>query len=108
MTGYAPLGAPTPVDTRRATAWLQRQIVFEHQRLDEVAAEFNRYGHVPVVIEDADLRGIRLSGQLDAYDTASFAVFLGTLDGVAVEKTAVQYRVYKANRPVTMPAPGAH
>lgn len=94
---YIPAGAlpgtVTAADTRQAIAWLQQRIVFEQQPLSEVADEFNRYGRVPVVVDDVGLRNLRLSGMFNAYDTDSFAAFLGTLDRVSVEKTATQFRV---------------
>jgi transmembrane sensor len=58
-----------------------------------VAAEFNRYGRVPVEIEDAALRALPVSGMFDADDTESFVVFLQTLPGVRVEKTPTRIRV---------------
>ena len=98
---------PMPADLNQALAWAQRRIVFERRPLGEVAEEFNRYGRVPLVIEDAELRALPISGAFDVYDTDSFAAFLSTLDGVSVERTPTQIRVTRttpagqAPRPVT-------
>jgi len=98
---------PVPADLNQALAWAQRRIVFERRPLGEVAEEFNRYGRVPLVIEDAELRALPISGAFDVYDTDSFAAFLNTLDGVSVERTPTQIRVTRttpagqAPRPVT-------
>lgn len=73
-----------PVSLRESMAWLQRQIVFEHERLEDVVAEFNRYSRTPIEIRDANLSELRLSGAFDAYDTESFIAFLSRLDGVKV------------------------
>ena len=70
---------PVPVDVSQALAWLHHKIVFEQRPLGEVAAEFNRYARIPVVIEDATLRALPISGVVDAYDTDSFMTFLATL-----------------------------
>jgi len=86
---------PMPADLRQALAWMQRRIVFEQRPLGEVAEEFNRYGRVPLTIDDAELRALPVSGVFDAYDTDSFATFLGTLDGVKVERTPAQIRVIR-------------
>jgi transmembrane sensor len=87
------VGLPRAVDARAAVAWLKRQIVFENQPLGEVADEFNRYGRVTLEIEDESVRSILISGVFDAYDIDSFAVFLGTLHGVVVQKTPTRIRV---------------
>jgi transmembrane sensor len=47
---------PVAVNLDQALAWLEHKIVFEHRPLGEVAAEFNRYGSIPVEIVDDELR----------------------------------------------------
>jgi transmembrane sensor len=94
--------SPVPADVRRATAWLQREIVFEATPLAEVADEFNRYTAVPIAVEGAALRGLPISGVFGAYDVDSFLAFLARLDGVAIERRPDRVRVYP--RPVTPPA----
>ncbi len=84
-----------PVDAKAAVAWLHRQIVVQDRPLGEVAEEYNRYARVTIVIEDAALRALRVSGRFDAYDTESFAAFLESLDGVSVERTATRIRVLR-------------
>jgi transmembrane sensor len=86
---------PVPVDLNQTLGWLQHKIVFEHRPLGEVAAEFNRYGKIPVEIEDAALRALPVSGVFDAGDTESFVAFLETLPGVRVETTRTRFRVVK-------------
>ena len=88
------LAQPTPVDVQQAVAWLQRQIAFEQRPLGEVAEEFNRYGSIPIEIDDAALRALPISGVFDAYDIDSFVAFLQTLDGVRVERTHARIRVF--------------
>ena len=87
------VGVPRRVDVRAAVAWLERQIAFEDQPLGEVADQFNRYGGVALEIDDDTVRGLRISGVFDAYDTDSFAAFLQTLNGVVVQKTPTRIRV---------------
>jgi ferric-dicitrate binding protein FerR (iron transport regulator) len=36
-------GHTISVDAQRTTAWLHREIVFDHEPLERVAAVFNRY-----------------------------------------------------------------
>jgi transmembrane sensor len=77
----------TPADTQRSTAWLRRQIIFEQEPLETVAAEFNRYSATPIEIETPSLRALAISGTFSADDTESFVAFLKSLDGVRVEVT---------------------
>ena len=53
---------PVPVDAHRATAWLRREIAFDHEPLGHVAAEYNRYSPKPIEIATPALRGLEVSG----------------------------------------------
>ena len=88
--------AARPVDLSEAMAWLQRKIIFDRQPLGAVADDFNRYNHVQFTIDDPALRRMTISGTFDANDTDSFAAFLGSLDGVRVERQANRYQVSNA------------
>jgi transmembrane sensor len=88
------LAQPTPVDVQQTVAWLQGKIAFDRRPLGEVADEFNRYGSIPIEIDDAALRALPISGVFDAYDIDSFVAFLQTLDGVRVERTNARIRVF--------------
>jgi transmembrane sensor len=87
---------PVPVDLNQTLGWLQHKTVFDHRPLGEVAAEFNRYGSIPVEVEAATLRALLVSGMFDADDTESFVAFLRTLPDVRVEKTPARIRVIRA------------
>ena len=84
-----------PANLHRSTAWLRREIVFEQEPLEAVAAEFNRYSTTPIQIETPALRTLVISGVLSANDTESFIAFLRSLEGVRVEVTATHIRVLK-------------
>jgi len=85
----------TPVDAQRSTAWLRRQIAFDQEPLAAVAAEFNRYGAVPIEIETPSLNTLVISGVFAADDTETFLAFLRTLDDVTVETTSTRIRVFR-------------
>jgi transmembrane sensor len=85
---------PMPVDVQQTVAWLHQKIAFEQRPLGEVADEFNRYGSIPIEIDDAALRALPISGVFDAYDIDSFVAFLQTLNGVRVERTPARIRVF--------------
>ena len=86
---------PAGINLDQALAWLQHKIVFEHRPLGEVAAEFNRYGSIPVEIDDEELRVLPVSGMFDAGDTESFVAFLQRLPGVKVQRTSTLIRVIR-------------
>jgi len=85
---------PVAVDARSATAWLRREIVFDHEPLEHVAAEYNRYTPTPIEIATPALRNLRISGVFTSDDPEAFIAFLRSLKGVRVEVTATQIRVW--------------
>jgi transmembrane sensor len=86
---------PIAVDAQRTTAWLHRQIVFEKEPLQRVAAEFNRYAPKPIEIVSPALRGLEISGVFATDDTEAFIAFLRSLKGVRVEVTAARISVFQ-------------
>ena len=89
-------GAPAvaqPADPDRSLGWLQHRIAFDHWPLAEVAAEFNRYAEQPIRIEDPELREFQISGNFDSEDVDSFLAYVGTLEGVVIQRTSAGYVV---------------
>jgi transmembrane sensor len=84
----SPAAKPSMVNVQQAMAWMQRQIAFERRPLGEIAAEFNRYTAVPIVVQNDRLRGLLISGVFSAYDTESFVAFVSRLDDVEIHRTA--------------------
>ena len=84
---------PANVDAQRTTAWLHRQIVFDQEPLERVAAEFNRYAPKPIEIATPALGNLQISGVFATDDTEAFIAFLRSLKGVRVEVTATRIRV---------------
>jgi transmembrane sensor len=78
---------PVAVDAERATSWLHRQIAFDHEPLERVADEYNRYTSKPFEIATPGLRTLRISGVFVTDDTDTFIAFLRSLKGVRVEVT---------------------
>jgi transmembrane sensor len=94
--------APSSVDARHVTAWLRRQIVFDQQPLELVAAEFSRYSSKPIEIVTPALRNLQISGVFSTDDTGAFIAFLRSLKDVRVEVTPTRIRV-SASRGVAAP-----
>jgi len=86
---------PTAVDAKRTTAWLHRQIAFDHEPLERVAAEFNRYAPKPIEVMTPELRKLEITGTFSIDDSEELLAFLRSLDGVSVDVTATGIRVSK-------------
>jgi transmembrane sensor len=84
---------PHAVDAEGATSWLHRQIAFDHEPLERVAAEINRYAPKPIEIATPALRDLEISGVFSTDNTEAFIAFLRSLPGVRVEETATHFRV---------------
>jgi transmembrane sensor len=84
---------PVTVDAQRTTAWLRREIVFDHEPLEHVAAEYNRYTAKPIEIATPALRNLQISGVFATDDPDAFIAFLRSLKGVRVEVTPTRIRV---------------
>jgi transmembrane sensor len=66
---------PTPnvievelADLDRQLAWLQGELVFNDERLENVVEEVNRYVPGSILIDDPDLRDVRVSGRFEIRD----------------------------------------
>lgn len=64
------------------TSWRERKLVFESDRLDVIAAEFNRYNRTQLVVSDTDLASVKFTGVFDADDPRSFVEFLEFAGGI--------------------------
>jgi transmembrane sensor len=85
---------PVAVDAQSSTAWLRREIVFDHEPLERVAAEYNRYTARPIEIATPALRNLQITGVFATDDPDAFIAFLRSLKGVRVEVTEMRIRVW--------------
>jgi transmembrane sensor len=76
-----------------ATAWREREIVFESATLSDVAEEFNRYNERQLVIKDPALYGFHISGVFSSTDPNSLIKFLQQRPGVKVTDSDSEIRV---------------
>ena len=84
---------PIAVDAQRTTSWLRREIVFDHEPLEQVAAEYNRYAPKPIEITTPALKNLEITGAFATDDPDAFVAFLRSLKGVRVQVTPTQIRV---------------
>jgi transmembrane sensor len=78
-----------------ATAWTQRQLVFESASLSDVADEFNRYNDRQLIVEDARLDTFHVSGVFSSTDPASLIRFLRARPELRIVETDSQIRIEK-------------
>jgi transmembrane sensor len=72
------------VNLSEATAWTQRQLVFQSRPLGEIAEEFNRYSSRKIEIRSPSLRYQAVTGTFRSDDLASFVTLLADIPGVHV------------------------
>src|SRR5258708_2356361 len=84
---------PVAIDAQRTMAWLHRQIAFDHEPLERVAAEYNRYTSKPIEIATPALRNLQISGGFATDDPEACIAFLRSLKRVRVEVTETRILV---------------
>lgn len=85
-------------DIGRSTAWLPKDIHFEHATVADVARQFNAYSSHPLRIDNASIAATRISGRFHARDMEAFIAYLGALPGVRIVRGADDVRVTAAIR----------
>ena len=78
-----------------ATAWTQRQLVFESASLADVADEFNRYNDRQLIVADPRLETFHVSGLFSSTDPASLIRFLRERPELRILETESQIRIEK-------------
>jgi transmembrane sensor len=78
-----------------ATAWTQRQLVFESASLADVADEFNRYNEKQLIVGDSRLETFHVSGVFSSTDPASLIRFLRARPELRIVETGSQIRIEK-------------
>lgn len=70
------------------TAWTERRLVFDATPLSEIVKQFNRYNRQQLVLDDAALGALELSGVFGSHDPESFFLFLERIADVEIETSA--------------------
>lgn len=73
---------------KNALAWRDGMVSFERTRLDDAAAEFNRYNRKRIVIADPAVAGIRIGGSFQAGNVDAFVRLLHDAYGLKVVEAA--------------------
>jgi len=78
-----------------ATAWTQRQLIFESASLADVADEFNRYNERQLIVGDPRLETFHVSGVFSSTDPASLIRFLRARPELRIVERGSQIRIEK-------------
>lgn len=85
--------APVQADVAAAVAWKDRLIIFNGSPLTQVVEEFNRYSRRRLVIRDASLETMHISGVYSSSDPASLVRFLRAQENIEVIETDTEIRI---------------
>jgi transmembrane sensor len=81
------ISKPKKANTAVATAWTERELVFDQTPLTDVAAEFNLYNEKPLIVSDASLNDFHVTGVFSSTDPTSLLTFLRAQNGIRVQET---------------------
>lgn len=76
----------TPEDVSRRLAWRDGILMFAGEPLESVVAEINRYTTVSIVVEDPDVRAIRIGGRFPIGETEAMLDSLETNFGLHITR----------------------
>ncbi len=77
---------PLP-EVEEILSWRSGEVIFRETRLDDAVAEFNRYNTRQVVIGDANVAAMQLTGKFRATNADAFVNLLQQTFGIEVERT---------------------
>lgn len=66
------------------TAWTDRRLVFSKTPLSDIVTEFNRYNHQRLILDDATVATLEVSGVFSTHDPESLILFLERIADVEV------------------------
>ena len=72
-------------------SWTTRRLTFNDTRLDDIAAEFNRYNRQKLIVRGEILENVRISGVFASDDPRSLVDFLALTNELNVERTETAY-----------------
>jgi transmembrane sensor len=81
------LASEKKINVATATAWTQRQLIFDNTPLSEVATEFNRYNRRQLRVRDSQIDGFAIDGVFSSTDPVALIRFLRSRPDMVVTET---------------------
>ena len=87
-SGSVAIEATRIANLEPVTAWTDRRLVFSETPLSQIVEEFNRYNHQRLVLDDATVAELELSGVFSTHDPESLILFLERIANIEVTTLA--------------------
>ncbi|HVJ00651.1 MAG TPA: FecR domain-containing protein [Sphingomonas sp.] len=84
----------SPERVEQALSWREGMLSFDHERLGDIALEFNRYNRKKIVV-DTDAAGIRIGGTFPALEPVAFARLLRDAYALEIEESDSAVKIRK-------------
>jgi transmembrane sensor len=81
------------IDVEKALAWTERRLIFDDVPLEDVVSEFNRYNRRPLIVQDPELAGRKITSVFFANDVSALIAFLELEPDVEVDHGADAIRI---------------
>ncbi|NWK96195.1 hypothetical protein DM806_11040 [Sphingobium lactosutens] len=78
-----------------ALSWREGMLHFDDKALGDIAAEFNRYNQVKIIVADAEVSAVRIGGTFPASEPAGFARLLRQAYGLNIQETDEAIKIFK-------------
>lgn len=75
-----------PFNPELETAWIQRRLVFDAERLDQAIDAFNLYNRTQLRVEDPQLAAFRVSGVFNADDPGALVKYLEHIERATISR----------------------
>jgi len=85
----------SPERVEQALSWREGMLRFDHERLGDIALEFNRYNRKKIVVVDTEAAGIRIGGTFPALEPVAFARLLRDAYALEIEETGSAIKIRK-------------
>lgn len=81
------------VDVRLESAWVNRQLIFDHETLGDAIEEFNRRNRVQLRVGDRAIASLPVRGVFDADDPLAFAETIAIAHGTTLKRGSGVVRI---------------
>ncbi|MDP5279528.1 FecR domain-containing protein [Sphingomonas sp. DG1-23] len=85
----------SPERVEQALSWREGTLSFDHERLADIALEFNRYNRKKILVEDSEAARIRIGGTFPASEPGAFARLLRDAYALEIEETPDAIKIRK-------------